>query len=92
MTIEEFQSLESPLQHWTAVQKSLWYDLKGNWKTAHGLIDQFGGTDAAHVHAYLHRKEGDQWNAEYWYRRAKQNVYRGNLDDEWKELFKCYVV
>ena len=78
MTIEEFQSLESPLQHWTAVQKSLWYDLKGNWKTAHDLIDQLGGTDAAHVHAYLHRKEGDQW--------------RGNLDDEWKELFKCYVV
>jgi len=90
MTIEEFRSLESPMQHWTAIQKSLWYDLNGNWKTAHDLIDQLEGADAAHVHAYLHRKEGDQWNAEYWYRRAEQNVYKGSLDEEWKDLFKHY--
>lgn len=90
MTIEEFKSIESPLQQWTAVQKSLWYDLQGNWKTAHDLIDQLGGADAAHVHAYLHRKEGDQWNAEYWYNRAKRPVFKGSLDAEWTALFHIF--
>ncbi|MDF2478033.1 MAG: hypothetical protein K0S24_3516 [Sphingobacterium sp.] len=90
MTEEEFQLLDHPIQNWSAVQKSLWYDKKGDWKTAHDLIDQLDGRDAAHVHAYLHRKEGDPWNARYWYNRAKQAVYTGSLEAEWDELFKLY--
>ncbi|MGE8292459.1 MAG: hypothetical protein ACN6ON_12300 [Sphingobacterium sp.] len=91
MTIEEFQLLDSPNHHWSAVQKSLWYDKKGDWKTAHDLIDQLDGVEAAHVHAYLHRKEGDPWNARYWYNRARQSVYTGSLDAEWEELFRLYL-
>ena len=26
------------------------------------------------VHAYLHRKEGEQWNADYWYRLAGRTL------------------
>jgi hypothetical protein len=44
--------------------KSLWYDAKGDWNKAHDFVDQLAGADAAWVHAYLHRKEGDLWNAD----------------------------
>ena len=38
------------------------------------------------LHAYLHRKEGDAFNAGYWYRRAKTEVFTGSLDEEWARL------
>ena len=35
------------------------------------------------IHAYLHRKEGDRWNAGYWYQRAhKEYPKKMSLDDE----------
>ncbi len=41
---------------------------------------------AAHVHAYLHRKEGDLPNADYWYRRAGVERPDVTLEQEWREL------
>jgi hypothetical protein len=38
------------------------------------------------VHAYLHRKEGEQRNADYWYRLAGRSYYRVDLSDEWAAL------
>jgi predicted transcriptional regulator len=38
------------------------------------------------VHAYLHRKEGDQDNAAYWYSRAGKPVCREPLDAEWLSI------
>jgi len=35
---------------------------------------------------YLHRKEGDQKNAAYWYRRAGKPVCREPLDAEWRRI------
>jgi hypothetical protein len=66
--------------------KSLWYDAKNDWHRAHDLAD--GPTDllSARVHAYLHRKEGDAWNAEYWYRRAGEKKPDMDLEEEWEML------
>jgi hypothetical protein len=50
----------------------LWWDAKGNWARAHESAQQDEGPHRAWVHAYLHRKEGDNANAEYWYRRARK--------------------
>lgn len=66
--------------------KSLWYDGKGNWQQAHDLIDQLTDQPSAWVHAYLHRKEGDTWNADYWYRRAGKTRPAVSLDEEWEQL------
>lgn len=41
---------------------------------------------AAAVHAYLHRKEGDIWNANYWYRTAGRKPFAGSLEEEWQAL------
>jgi hypothetical protein len=38
------------------------------------------------VHAYLHRKEGDLSNADYWYRRAGKRHPAVTLEQEWAEI------
>jgi hypothetical protein len=38
------------------------------------------------VHAYLHRKEGDEGNAGYWYRRARRPFARESLETEWAAI------
>jgi hypothetical protein len=43
---------------------------KATWEKAHQLIQDLTDKNAAWIHAYLHRKEGDVWNADYWYRKA----------------------
>lgn len=67
--------------------QALWHDAKGDWKTAHDLIDQLQDKNSAHLHAYLHRKEGDNWNADYWYNRAGEKRPNISLDEEWEKLF-----
>jgi hypothetical protein len=85
MTINSFTeslSTDSPPKNLSPELNALWYDAKGDWHAAHDLIDDMDGKDAAWVHAYLHRKEGDIGNAGYWYRRAGKEVsnylYRKN--------------
>ena len=56
--------------------QALWWDAKGNWRRAHAIAQEIETPDAAWVHAYLHRKEGDDWNAGYWYRRSGRPVCR----------------
>lgn len=70
--------------------KALWYDGTGDWKTAHDLIDQLTDPRSAHIHAYLHRKEGDIWNADYWYKRAGKKRPEVSLEQEWEMLVEEY--
>jgi len=72
--------------------QALWHDGAGNWDEAHALIDQLGDRQSAHVHAYLHRKEGDIWNADYWYSRAGQKRPTVSLDEEWGQLVELYYL
>jgi hypothetical protein len=65
---------------------ALWYEARGNWNKAHELVQNDETAEAAWVHAYLHRKEGDLDNALYWYRRAGQKASDLPTDREWTEL------
>ncbi len=69
----------------TAV-RALWYDKRGDWNTAHELVQNASDRDSAWVHAYLHRKEGDLANAGYWYRRSGRSSFNGELDREWEAI------
>ncbi|MFD2597426.1 hypothetical protein ACFSQ3_00565 [Sphingobacterium corticis] len=80
-----------PNANWSAPLKALWYEAKGDWHTAHALVDHLSDQDSAHVHAYLHRVEGDQWNANYWYSRAKEEPYLGTLEQEWEALMQKFL-
>ena len=89
MTYDEFiltiENNESPSNLPFYIQ-ALWWDAKGDWNKAHSLIDSLDDKSACHVHAYLHRKEGDIWNADYWYRRAEAQRPSISLDEEWKNI------
>lgn len=65
---------------------ALWWLAKGDWDKAHALVQGDSGGEAAWVHAHLHRVEGDQSNAAYWYRRAGRDPSRASLDAEWSEI------
>jgi hypothetical protein len=65
---------------------ALWHAAKGEWEKAHQLVMDDESKEAAWVHAHLHRVEGDQSNAEYWYRRAGKPVSDAPLDDEWLQI------
>jgi hypothetical protein len=65
---------------------ALWWAAKGDWNAAHKIVQDENTHEAAWVHAYLHRVEGDLGNAGYWYRQAGQPVAQDALDAEWERI------
>jgi hypothetical protein len=89
MTIAEFRATlphPAPPTGLPAPVEALWWDARGDWARAHGLVDDLSSPEAMAVHAYLHRKEGAEWNANYWYGRAGRRFHRPTLDAEWEAL------
>jgi hypothetical protein len=90
MTLEEFEASLAqgePPRGLSPYLVALWYERRGDWQTAHEIVQDFGTREAAAVHAYLHRREGDAGNAQYWYRRAGKRADLGlALDVEWGNL------
>jgi hypothetical protein len=87
--IDEFKAslaLAEPPAELPAPLAALWWDAKGDWERAHGMVDDLSTRDAMAVHAYLHRKEGVEWNADYWYSRAGRKFHRPTLEAEWQAL------
>jgi hypothetical protein len=94
MVFEEFRSSLSapqPPQDAPPLLAALWWDAKGDWAKAHEIAQEIESVDAAWVHAYLHRKEGDQGNAGYWYRRAGKPHSRAELTQEWQEIARTFL-
>ena len=73
------------------ILRALWYDARGDWQKAHEIIQDLETRDAAWIHAYLHRKEGDLSNAQYWYRRAGQTLPQGSLEQEWEMIARRFT-
>jgi len=77
-------SLSLPLQ-------ALWWERKGDWAKAHELCQEAGSREGDWVHAYLHRVEGDEGNAAYWYARARRPVCSTALAEEWQDLVESLL-
>lgn len=90
MTLDQFTTTLTELRpsaDWHPVLQALWYDANGRWHDAHQIAQSREGIPAFdRLHAYLHRKEGDEFNAGYWYRRCRTPFYQGSLADEWRTL------
>lgn len=89
MTVEQFQATLSnngPDAGLSPTLAALWWDAKGDWAKAHAAVDELETQAGMAVHAYLHRKEGDNWNADYWYRRSGTQFRRPTLKAEWDAL------
>lgn len=66
--------------------RALWLDRRGDWEAAHAVVQESEQPAAAWVHAYLHRKEGDDGNAGYWYVRAGKKPCQEALVTEWGRI------
>jgi hypothetical protein len=91
MTFEEFResaanSLAAQPKGLSPALLGLWHDAHGDWPRAHTSIQNEPGRDGAWVHAYLHRKEGDESNARYWYVCAGRPVPTVSLSQEWTAM------
>ena len=76
----------APPEGLSAAAQALWWDARGDWERAHQCAQQQDDALGAWVHAYLHRKEGDDANAGYWYRRAAKPVATSAPESEWTEI------
>ena len=70
---------------------ALWWAAKGEWDQAHKIVQDEDTREAAWVHAYLHRVEGDLGNAGYWYRQAGKPAESGSLDAEWEGIVSALL-
>ena len=94
MTMEEFNSTlhqNEPPATLDPLLLALWYDAKGEWEKSHEIVQDIDTKEAALIHAYLHRKEGDEWNADYWYRRAGISSPILSLQEEWNSLVSRFT-
>lgn len=86
MTLLEFKSSlqnTAPPHGINDLLCALWYDAKHDWTAAHGIAQDIETQDGSWIHAYLHRKEGDESNARYWYSRAGKKFPKVSLQEEW---------
>ena len=77
---------DAPPHNLAAPLTALWWAKKGDWDKAHRIVQDESGRDAAWVHAYLHRVEGDLDNAGYWYRQARRPAASSALLEEWEAI------
>ncbi|WP_430907829.1 hypothetical protein [Maribacter sp. 2-571] len=87
--IQDFQDSlrlrEVPL-HWPEGLKALWFDAKDDWEASHNIAQDMHTGLGSWIHAYLHRKEGDAFNAGYWYRKAGKPYPTVDLKTEHLQL------
>jgi hypothetical protein len=74
-----------------AYLNALWYDKNNEWDKAHSIAQDIHNTDGSWIHAYLHRKEGDEWNAQYWYTKANRKMPAISLEKEWEQLARYFL-
>lgn len=94
MTLGEFRDglgAAAPPPGLSTALVALWHEARGDWDAAHRAAQDDECRDAAWVHAYLHRKEGDAGNAAYWYRRAGRPVASGSLEAEWAAVVEALL-
>lgn len=94
MTFEEFKASlthAAPPSHLDQLLQALWYEGKDDWEAAHNIAQDIHTREGSWIHAYLHRVEGDQGNASYWYHRANKPVPSISLKDEWVSIVKTLL-
>ena len=87
------QSLKdtAPAPSLSLALQALWHDGRGDWDASHDIAQDMPGVDGAWIHAYLHRKEGDLWNADYWYQRAGKKRPSFTIEEEWEQMVLYFL-
>ncbi len=73
------------------ILKALNHIKADNWEAAHTIAQsKEGNPDYDRIHALLHRIEGDEWNAKYWYRRCNTPFPEISAEEETEMLIAHY--
>ena len=94
MTFEQFKatlSHDQPPAGIPSALTALWYAQKDKWEKAHDIAQDILTREGSWVHAYLHRVEGDEGNAHYWYTRAGRQLPALTLEQEWEDIVKTML-
>jgi len=86
MTVEELLRSSPDSPRLAAPLKALLLLRAGDFDGAHELVQDDSTKDGAWVHALVHRIEGDNGNARYWYRQAGKEPFAGSTDEEWESI------
>lgn len=79
MTLDQLKNISDPHTISNNLMRAIWHELHNRWDTAHEIVQEMSSQHAKWIHAYLHRKEGDIGNSQYWYRSAGKD-YPGTID------------
>ena len=82
---------DAPPEDLAPALQALWHQAKGDWAEAHRLAQSQRNKTGYWVHAHLHRVEGDEANAGYWYRRADRSHPTIPLPSEWEEIVSALL-
>ncbi|MCB0629377.1 MAG: hypothetical protein R2824_06560 [Saprospiraceae bacterium] len=94
MTFLEFESSlqeKNPPVGLSDALRAMWYAGKEDWESSHNIAQDIHSHEGSWIHAYLHRWEGDEWNANYWYRRAGRSMPKGSLKEEWRTITEALL-
>lgn len=87
MSYDEFIALDAPATELSPYLLALWHEKRGDWNRAHEIVQDIETHEASAIHAYLHRREGDLSNAQYWYSQARRPARLDmSMDEEWETL------
>ena len=64
---------------------------RGDWHGAHEIVQRLNDPAACRVHGLLHRMEGDDANAAYWYRRAGEPFPEVEPESELQSLLSEFA-
>ncbi|WP_158979394.1 hypothetical protein [Cellulophaga sp. L1A9] len=81
----------TPEINWPEGLKALWYVAKDDWQNSHAIAQDLHTPLGSWIHGYLHRKEGDAFNAGYWYKQAGKTYPTINLEDELQEIVESIL-
>ena len=71
---------------------ALLYTSQNEWEKAHEIAQKKeGNLDYDKIHALLHRIEGDEFNAKYWYGRINKTYAEHSINQEWNILTTSYL-
>ncbi len=89
MTLADFEktlSQDTPPANINPLLTALWYERNGDWESSHNIAHDIHTREGSWIHAYLHRVEGDDSNASYWYRRAGKPLPQVSTEEEWRQI------
>ena len=87
----ETTNLSTPPNGLDPLLLALWHVKKGHWDEAHNIVQDEPGQYACWIHALLHKLEGDNWNASYWYRQAGVKNPELSTGDEWEMIVRKLI-